>query len=58
MEKPDWLPDMVSVNGEWDKIMARLYAIFEADFKKCQPFLYKMPVWWALIHRQKNIKPR
>ncbi len=46
MGKPDWLPDMVPVSGEWDKILARLYAIFDVDFKKCRPFLHKMPVWW------------
>jgi len=33
MTRPDWLPELVSVNGDWSSILARLYAIFTADFK-------------------------
>ena len=32
-EKPQWLPEMVSTNGSWDDVLARLYAIFVRDFK-------------------------
>ena len=31
-EKPDWLPEMVSVNGSWDEIVKRLYRVFHVDF--------------------------
>ncbi len=33
MTGPDWLPALVSVNGEWPSIVVRLYAIFASDFK-------------------------
>jgi hypothetical protein len=33
MTKPDWLPEMVSVNGDWSSVLRRLYAIFTVDFK-------------------------
>ena len=34
MMMPDWLPPLVSVNGEWTSIVIRLYAVFTADFKR------------------------
>ncbi len=46
MQKHDWLPDMASINGEWDKVLVRLYGIFDKDFRKGKPFLEKLPVWW------------
>lgn len=44
--RPDWLPDIMSVDGEWEQILFRLYDIFDRDFKKGNPCLNKMPVWW------------
>jgi hypothetical protein len=32
MQKPEWLPDMVAVNGEPNAIFATLYRIFRGDF--------------------------
>jgi len=32
MEKPAWLPDRVSVNGEPNAVFAGLYAVFRRDF--------------------------
>jgi len=31
---PEWLPEMVSVNGEWSKVLQKLYAIFDRDFRQ------------------------
>lgn len=45
-QKPAWLPDIVSVDGEWDQILARLYTIFDADFKKTKRLFEGRPVWW------------
>lgn len=44
--RPVWLPNMVSTDGQWEKVVARLYAIFEKDFKQTRRRLNSMPVWW------------
>jgi hypothetical protein len=44
--KPDWLPEMVSVNGEWNQVLARLYRIFAADFRQTERTFEGKPVWW------------
>ena len=46
MQKPDWLPDMISMDGEWNAVLSGLYAIFDHDFKQGKPTLNKMTVWW------------
>lgn len=46
MQKPDWLPDMISTDGEWDIVLSSLYAIFDRDFRKGKPTFNKVPVWW------------
>jgi len=45
-EKPDWLPDIVSVDGEWNEVVARLYKIFEKDFKQTKPTFNGKEIWW------------
>ncbi len=44
--KPAWLPELVSVNGEWNQVLARLYRIFVADFKQTERIFEGQPVWW------------
>ncbi len=44
--RPDWLPAMCSVDGEWNKVCPYLYQIFESDFKGRKPTLLTMLVWW------------
>jgi len=46
MERPVWLPDIVSVDGEWEQVLSRLYAVFEADFKVTGCSFQEKPVWW------------
>jgi hypothetical protein len=46
IQKPVWLPQIVSVNGEWLEILARLYKIFEQDFKHTQLRFQGILVWW------------
>ena len=46
MEKPAWLPELVSVDGEWDEILPKLYRIFSNDFIKIKTMLEQRPVWW------------
>ncbi len=46
MEKPSWLPEIVSVDGEWEKVLAALYAIFDRDFKQMNRSFQDRPVWW------------
>lgn len=41
-----WLPELVSVNGVWDEIVTRLYAIFVTDIKEGKPRLNGSQVWW------------
>jgi hypothetical protein len=45
-QKPAWLPNIVSVNGEWQAVLRKLYAIFENDFVKTGCHFTGMPVWW------------
>lgn len=32
--RPSWLPETIPVGGEWHAVLKRLYAVFEADFKR------------------------
>jgi hypothetical protein len=43
---PAWLPDMITVDGVWEAIVGRLYAIFVTDIKNGKPYLNTAPVWW------------
>jgi len=43
---PNWLPPVISVNGEWNEVLARLYEIFKRDFKETQRTLDGKLVWW------------
>jgi hypothetical protein len=45
MVMPAWLPHTVNVNGQWDKILAMLYHIFETDFLINQPDFEGREVW-------------
>lgn len=33
MSYPDWLPDAISITGDWDQDLANLYKVFESDIK-------------------------
>lgn len=43
---PNWLPDIVSVSGEWEKVLARLYRIFDHDFRQTGCSFEGILVWW------------
>ncbi|MBT9168663.1 MAG: hypothetical protein DDT19_02011 [Syntrophomonadaceae bacterium] len=45
-ETPSWLPAIISVDGEWERVVERLYAIFVTDIKKGKPRLNSSSVWW------------
>lgn len=44
--KPTWLPEIISINGEWDTALDNLYTIFKTDFVQGQPTLNGIPIWW------------
>lgn len=44
--RPDWLPDIVSVNGPWGTVVARLYEVFRQDFCEAGCSFQGRPVWW------------
>lgn len=48
MKTPSWLPEIVSVDGEWGHVLASLYAIFSRDFKQTKRSFQGKPVWWDL----------
>jgi hypothetical protein len=50
--KPRWLPEIISVDGEWKEVLKRLYAVFEHDFKRGRPKLNEFEVWWD--HRKRE----
>jgi len=37
---------MVSVSGEWDTMVAKLYSIFDHDFRQTGCSFQRAPVWW------------
>lgn len=43
---PAWLPSMISTDGEWAKIVALLYGIFEKDFKETRRLFEERPIRW------------
>jgi hypothetical protein len=45
-QMPDWLPCIVSVSGEWEQVLARLYGIFNHDFVQTGCRFEGGPVWW------------
>lgn len=46
MTAPEWLPELVSVNGEPSTVFARLYEIFHADFHQVERRFLTFPVRW------------
>lgn len=46
MTLPAWLPEMVSVDGGWDEICARLYVIFQQEIAKKGLSYDNRPLWW------------
>ena len=43
---PEWLPEIISVDGEWENVLQTLYSIFRNDFVDGKPKLNNTPVWW------------
>lgn len=41
---PHWLPELISVNGSWDEVRERLYAVFSEDFIHGSPRFQNLPV--------------
>jgi hypothetical protein len=44
--RPSWLPAEMDLRGEWSQILSRLYAVFDADFRKGKPRFRGLEVWW------------
>lgn len=42
---PDWLPAIMCTDGNWNRVIAALYAIFERDIKNSAIRLKGRPVW-------------
>lgn len=45
-EIPEWLPNMIAVDGEWEKVVEALYTIFSDDMVAGKPKLDNCHVWW------------
>jgi hypothetical protein len=43
-EKPEWLPETLHFNGNWDEFIESVYEIFERDFKRTKPVFGTLPV--------------
>jgi hypothetical protein len=37
-DSPDFLPPILDLDGDWDNILARLYNVFERDFKNSKTY--------------------
>ena len=44
-DKPQWLPDIICVDGDFRQVLSRLYNIFHQDFITNTPKLGDMDVW-------------
>lgn len=49
--RPEWLPDIVSVDGRWEQVVVMLYRIFDHDFRLTGCAFGGHPVWWDLTKR-------
>ena len=43
---PEWLPDLVATDGDWDTVIADLYAVFCRDLRDGRLQLNGLPVRW------------
>ena len=43
---PEWLPEIVNVDGEWKNVLLKLYEIFKKDFKEHKLLLGELLVWY------------
>lgn len=46
IENPNWLPDMLNLDGEWSIILDKLFEIFNRDFTNSKPRYNDLPIWW------------
>lgn len=46
MLMPIWLPHIVSVDGQWERVLAMLYSIFEHDFINSTPHFDGRTILW------------
>jgi hypothetical protein len=44
--RPNWLPETVCVDGEYNQVLVKLYEIFEKDIKHTILRLNGVPVWY------------
>jgi hypothetical protein len=43
---PAWLPDKLDFDGNWERFLSALYAVFTADFKSGSLWFRGCPVWY------------
>jgi hypothetical protein len=68
MTVPSWLPEIINLDGIWEKNLTKLFLIFKEDFITKQPYIGSIPVWhdrnvkdgkypegfWHVITRRNN----
>lgn len=45
-QMPNWLPSIVSVSGQWSRVLKRLYRIFDRDFRQTGCYFEGRTVSW------------
>lgn len=43
---PSWLPAMIETDGDWEKVLVRLYHLFEKDFHRDGCSFNEFPIIW------------
>ncbi len=43
---PAWLPEPMSVDGEFDEVIENIHSRFNQDFRTARPKFGEVPVWW------------
>ena len=46
MDKPEWLPEIVDVDGNWSDVFKMLHDIFKRDFIEGKPKLDEKVIFW------------
>jgi len=44
--RPNWLPELFTISGEWDLVLEGLHLVFHRDFIVGRPRFRAWPVWW------------
>jgi hypothetical protein len=45
MDTPEWLPELIDVNGEWQTVLATLHRVYQEDFRESKQKVFGLPIF-------------